>query len=1032
MSVEYLLGPAASGKTHACIERVRSLLRERPLSSAWVVVPTHTSAASFRRRLALEGGALGATVLRFDGLYAEVLARAAQFLPIADEPVVHRMVRAAVDSLHDAGALTYYAPIRRSPGFVRAIAENVAELKRALLPAGQLMEALGEAEPRLQEMALIYRAYQSLMQQHGWADREGAGWLAVRALQEQAGLLRQVDLLIVDGFDSFSPLQLEALHLAGTQVGTLLLTLCGEMDMARAAYRRFDRTHRTIVERLDLSATALTPREGRPLALRHLERHLFAGGDGRIEGGSAISLIEAQSQALEAREALRWIKARIQRDRLAPDECAVIAPDLRPYQGFLREAAHEFDLPTRFVLGDALADNPAIASILNLLQLPLRDWPRRMLLNAASSPYLALSRCGLEREDALKLEEAARAAQVIHGLDQWREGLSMLADASPVPASDEDDAPRIAPAGEDARRLAAALERLAERLRPAADATLADHAGWVLERLDDAEGFAVEAMAREVPANAARDVAALEAFRQLIDALVLSAKALPEAPPLSYREFIAELEGAVAAATYQPEGEQTWRGSRVYVGDLAQARGVPFPAVALLGMAEGIFPRPLGEDPFLTDSDRTQLIQRGLRLEPRLRSDQQTVFYEAVTRAERFLLLTRPYLSPEGESWEPSPYWQALREVVQVEPQRVRREERLPLSEAASRSELIAQAMLRGILPRGYDELGSAWREAQHARHILEARLAREAHGEFDGETSSLAPALRVTYGPQHAFSPGRLETYASCKFHFYIQKALALEELAEPDEGFDPAQLGTMLHEILEQVYSSAADPDILEHLLEALGPVSDQVFAGAPRRLGFRPSPLWEAERAALLEDMRETLLALHAYSAGFRPVRLEAQFGLKDGPPLQLVTEAGEVLLHGVIDRVDVDALGRLRVIDYKTGSSRLGMRDLEKGRRLQIAIYGLAAEQVLGLGTLAEGVYWKIRQAEPSALKLEELDFETDTGTRYAGVQGAVQLVRAYIGEYVAGIRRGDFRPAAPEGGCPAYCPARLFCWRYEPA
>jgi len=139
-----------------------------------------------------------------------------------------------------------------------------------------------------------------------------------------------------------------------------------------------------------------------------------------------------------------------------------------------------------------------------------------------------------------------------------------------------------------------------------------------------------------------------------------------------------------------------------------------------------------------------------------------------------------------------------------------------------------------------------------------------------------------------------------------------------------------------------------------------------------------------------------------------------------------------LHGVIDRVDVDALGQLRVIDYKTGSSRLEMRDLEEGRRLQITVYGLAAEGMLKLGRLTEGVYWKIRQAGPSALKLEALNYVSEAGKHYAGVNGAADLVRDYIGNYVAGIREGDFRPRPPEGGCPAYCPARLFCWRYQPA
>jgi ATP-dependent helicase/nuclease subunit B len=1030
MSVEYLLGPAASGKTHTCVDRVRAMLADRPLAEVWVVVPDRTKAISFRRRLASQGGALGATIGTFPDLFRELLARAGEFVPIAPEPVVHRMVRSAIDSLQAAGELPYYAPIRRTPGFIRAMAEHIAEFKRAMIPPDKLAAALVEREPRLREMAAIYRRYQEAMQALGWADREGAGWLAVRALTKQADLLPSMDLLVVDGFDSFSPLQLETLAALAQRAGTLLITLSGEPEMDRPAYRRFERTHQRLLERFAAAPTRQTPDHSRPEVLRHLERSLFAAAARAVEGAGRVTLIEAQTQALEAREALRWLKARIQRDGESPAECAIIAPDLRPYQAHIREVAREFELPVRFVLGDALESNPAIASVMNLLHLPLLEWPRRLLLNVVSSPYFDLGTCGFVPDDAWRLDEVAQAAQVIHGLAQWHEGLAMLAQAEPAQAVDEELTPLRAPHGEEALRLWRAIEQLAKRLTPLNDATLAEHARWVRELLADEGGFALERQARAGTERGERDLAALETLRQQMDALVLSERALPHPAPVAFREFVDELRGAVQAAGYQPEADQAWRGSRIYASDLAQARGVPFHAVVLLGMAEGLFPAPLKEDPFLTDSDREGLREKGLPLEPRLRSDQQTLFYEAVTRAERYLLLTRPYLSAEGETWEPSPYWEELRGIVQVEPQHVRNEAPLALHDAASRLELLAQALLRESLPEAFAELGGDWRNVRHARDVLHARLAREAEGEFDGRLSTLSALLRVAYGPQHLFSPGRLEIYAGCKFHFLVQKVLGLEERAEPQEGFDPAQLGTMLHEILEQVYAGAPQPSHLEALLESLEPVAERVFTDAPRRLGFRPSPLWAAERAALLEDLRLTVKALDEFAAGYRPVRLEAAFGM-GSPPLRLQTEAGEILLHGIIDRVDADAGGGIRVIDYKTGAGRLDMKNLQQGRRLQITLYGLAGEEVLGLGRLADGVYWKIRQAEPSSLRLSELNYTSEEGHSFVGVRGAADLARMYVGRYVSGIREGDFRPQPPEGGCPNYCPARLFCWRYEP-
>ena len=44
-----------------------------------------------------------------------------------------------------------------------------------------------------------------------------------------------------------------------------------------------------------------------------------------------------------------------------------------------------------------------------------------------------------------------------------------------------------------------------------------------------------------------------------------------------------------------------------------------------------------------------------LNLEPRLGREQAGLFYQAVTRADNFLLLTRPTLAGDGERWEGFP-----------------------------------------------------------------------------------------------------------------------------------------------------------------------------------------------------------------------------------------------------------------------------------------------------------------------------------------------------------------------------------------
>jgi ATP-dependent helicase/DNAse subunit B len=302
----------------------------------------------------------------------------------------------------------------------------------------------------------------------------------------------------------------------------------------------------------------------------------------------------------------------------------------------------------------------------------------------------------------------------------------------------------------------------------------------------------------------------------------------------------------------------------------------------------------------------------------------------------------------------------------------------------------------------------------------LMARLAPKAAGEFEGDTSTGSVQvldLSENFGAEFGWSASKLESYGTCPFEFFVAYALGLEPRMPPEEGFDVRMLGSMLHQILEDVYAAASD---LETCLALLPEKAREVFERAPQDYGFRPTALWAVQQRELERRLRETITALDEVSQGFRPFRMEARFGMGE-PSLVLRTEAGEVRLHGYIDRLDTAPDGSLRVIDYKTGGTTISSAHLKEGRRLQLPIYALAARDALGLGEVSSGFYWHIQSAQASSLKLEKFD---------GGVDEAFATAVAHVGRHVNGIRSGHFEPKPPAEGCPSYCPAVGFCWRYK--
>jgi ATP-dependent helicase/DNAse subunit B len=420
MSPRIPLAPAGQGKTHHCIARIQEVRAKAPLALIWVILPNQAQVAAFRRRLAEEGGALGVQLGTFYTFYAEILARAGQPIPRLLDPVQHRLLRTIVDQLCAEGRLCHYAPLRDKPGFIRLLRALVRELKRARVHRDNFAAAVADGEERLTELAAIYADYQDWLVRINWMDAEGQGWLAVLALEKHPHLCRDLQLLIVDGFDEFNPTQLEVLRLLTGHAAETIVTLTGDTSTelsagastelvlskacpeprrrveglstgtfrTRVAHRRFARALAAITIALNVEPEPLAPPHPASCApLAHLEASLFEPFPQKHPADGAVAFIETQNRGQEVRAALRWVKARLVRDKMAAHEVAIIARDLAPYRPFLQETAAEFGLPLRLAEGVDLLTNPAVAALLSLLSLPVLDWPRRQVVDAWRNPY---------------------------------------------------------------------------------------------------------------------------------------------------------------------------------------------------------------------------------------------------------------------------------------------------------------------------------------------------------------------------------------------------------------------------------------------------------------------------------------------------------------------------------------------------------------------------------------------------------------------------------------------------------------------
>jgi len=1083
--MELLLAPAGQGKTAYVIKQVRALQVTDPLAPIWVIVPNRQQAQAFRRRLATSGGGIGVEIKTFHGIYAELLARQGQPIPVLFKQVQYRILRNAIDDLHSEGALAHYAPLRHKPGFLRRLRELILELKQAFIKPEDLSAALMGEPARLTELASLYLRYQDWIGSSGWPDAEGQSWMATKALEKDPALASHVRLLIVDGFDEFNRTQLAVLEQLAQRSPETIVTLTGEKrevgEVPREAHHRYARTQQALID-LNIGM-ALSPLVDttmrRDEALVHLERNLFAVSTLQQADQEAVTLLEARDRNQEARAALRWLKTLIVREKIRPDQVALLARNLAPYRPFIAEAAAEFGLALRWASEDDLLSNPAIVAVLNLLSLSVLDWPQRQVLEAWHSPYFdwqAQIQAGGDiyasaEEVAARLADVVRDARIVGGLDQWRTALAQRAQISEEAIREQEQGRAMmeGPLGGEAAALSVIFEAFVSCIQPLEQATLAEYIAFVEDIIGDdprseaggrndipAELASPDAIGSEQksrgahlrsptnddtpfhppsdlqvvasvlsnPSTSERDETALQTFKDVLRGLRLAESVIrslddnPHTGPIPYHRFWSELRGAVEAATYSLPVAKT---EAVLVASVPYARGLSFEAVALLGLSEGEFPQQEQEDPLLRDGERRAMAQQGVYLPTRMRGDEVTFFYEAMTRARRKMLLTRPYLAEDGQPWEPSPYWLEVQRLVDVAPVRA-----MGTPVASIEELLVAWGDRQPTDPPGLPkDLIGQWdegrKQVQRSVGVLRARLSKQAAGLYEGDATILQERLHRRYHPRHIWSSSRLEAYATCPYSFFARSTLDLKPRAKPEEGFDILIRGSLYHEILEDVYQKAIEQnDFSESALLALLPiVSESIFAAAPAQYGFRPTALWDHQQAEISQLLAQTLAALAQVADDFRPFSLEGAFGLDGAPVLNVQTDAGSFRLRGFIDRIDQDSAGRLRIIDYKSGSQAIRPQDLDEGKRIQLPLYALAAAQALNLGDVTDGFYWHIGSSEASRLRL---------GSYAGGVAGAQATAVQHALSDIQGIRSGRFLPQPPSSGCPSSCAAIEFCWR----
>lgn len=923
MPTTVLQATVGAGKTEAALERLSALLhnRKRPFAKAWLLLATKRQEVAFRQRLAdLKGDYavyFNAEFFNFYELNARILNLAGNPQRQIQEPARFGLIRKILlDMLHD-NQLVVFKPIANTAGFLRVVADLIYELKQNRVFPEQYEQAAVSQKDR--ELAAIYASYQTSMQQLRLVDREGEGWLALEMVEKHADLVTNVNMLLVDGYDQFTPVQAAMLAALSERINDVVITLTkapgdNQDDPQNQIGLRFERAFSRLKEEHNKIGALIKPKTlTEPIVPKHTDlltlcQTIFSG-DMPVGMQGAIQMIEAPEPIQEVAAVLREVK-RLMLSGVSPDDILIALRDWQLYHTFFEIYARLYDLPLLLHHGAPISQNPAITVLMKLLALSgknpqaITSFQRRDLLDVLRSPYIAVS--GFDDETIDLLERVSRDKQVLGGSRNWMEAIQNAGMGYYDEENDEDVEPLLTAQQES--DLSTALEDFIGHITPRSHNTLSGYVEWLetligqdtLPNPDDEpdepqpnEPYTLN-MPRciravrgtpEMESIVTRDIEALNIFKELLGAMLSTQEFLrttlgEKSSIIEWTAFYEDLLSGVKNAGVKQRNPI--RSGRVLVTTATEARGLPHEHVYILGLSEGIFPAEIPEDPIYLDSERASLKRNGVFLETVAeRADDNGIFYELISLPRQTLTLSRPYIR-EGKPWVESHLWRMTRAVFSnLEPRRYGIGAVVPMDEVTCLDEVLLAVAdgcngQRDDLVRDHhplymwlqrDEMAAPyWLNIEHGRETETRRMSRQPHDMYSGciRHPELLDYIQEQLGNRRVWSASQLNDYGTCPYQFFAKRILNLKVLEEPEEGLDALQLGLVNHSILEKTYgelvygSFAIVPDNLHEALSTLREKAYEVFERAPQDYGFRPTVLWREEQAVILRHL-ENLIRL-----------------------------------------------------------------------------------------------------------------------------------------------------------------------------
>ena len=991
--VQILLGPAGSGKTHHCLEAIRTELKARPQGPPLLLLAPKQATFQMEHSLLQDPKLHGYTrlqILSFERLAEFVLSEFnTGTQSILSEEGRVMVLRSILNQVKDR--LRIFRASTKLPGLARELSGVIREFQQSGIPPESLLDLSDSKKlpvrvsQKLHDIGLVFGEYKNWIQQRELFDPDHLLDLAADTLQKFGNMGQnkpsiQLGGIWMDGFAALTTQERHLLLLLAPLSQQTTLAFCadsfpeGEKEIfsiwlpvhqtIRQCIHEFNALESVDLKRKILNRSTQNGRFKKSPMLAWLESKwtrpeaMLAAPDSGSgadqssqmelslsqiqssdEKNNSIEISACRSPEAESVYVARKILKRVREGGIRFNEIAVLVRSLPHYQEIVRHTFERYQIPCFIDRRESVSHHPLVELSRCALRLPGHGWAHEEWFTYLKTGLTDISDSIIDDLENAAIENGWRGVRwwkplrgpedLTHRFEPIRKKL--IKPFKKFLQVDRRNKAFEMPPPWNGIQLANAYRTLWDALN-------------VEERLEQWDKSAPQSSTSNFQEGF--HVRVLNMMEEWLSNIELAFAEIP----LPIREWIPIVDTGLANLTIgviPPAIDQ------VLVGAIDRSRNPDLKATFLMGLNETIFPAKPANPSVFDEQERLKLEDQGVHIGSRYRTQLATerfLGYIGCTRSTDYLSLSYSLNNSEGKIQTPSVFIQHIKRLFpQLEVESF--DENILLNQALHERELLvnpdfwywqksqSKANLSRILPAlSARELfdGDAYKNTDHSHTRLDEIIAKHLYSD-----STSTPALYT--------SVSRIEAFAECPFRFFVQSGLKAEERMAFE--LDPRRLGSFQHAALESFHMALEDEGLKWHDLTPIQAreYMEQITQRAMKEFHdglMEDRPVNRITAMALgqaLGTFIEVVVEWMAHYA-FEPFGVEIAFGGKQPrvPAWEIeLPQKAKMVFSGIIDRVDLyerkDQPALAIVIDYKSGQKKPDAILSWNGIQLQLPVY-----------------------------------------------------------------------------------------------